>query len=208
MQEISMYIPKAFKEDRVEVLHDKMKSCGLATLISQTADGLIASHIPLLVDPNPAPYGTLFGHIARANPQAADAAGEALAIFAGPDSYITPSWYVTKQQTGKVVPTWNYVAVHAYGPIEFIDDPKQTLEYVTKLTDFYESGRTEQWAVTDAPEDFIASMVRQIIGLRMPIRRLEGKWKLGQNRPLDDRIGVAHGLEQEAKSELAAITRP
>ena len=119
--ETSMYIPKPFKEERIEVLHDAIRRAGLATLVSMTADGLVASHVPLLLDSEPAPYGTLLGHLARPNAQARGAIGEALAIFLGPDSYITPSWYATKRETGKVVPTWNYVGVHAYGPVEFID---------------------------------------------------------------------------------------
>jgi transcriptional regulator len=118
-----MYLPAHFAETRIDVLHDAICRAGLATLVSLTADGLIASHVPLLLEPEPAPYGTLIGHIARPNPQARGAIGEALAIFHGPDGYITPSYYATKRETGKVVPTWNYVAIHAYGTLEFIDDP-------------------------------------------------------------------------------------
>jgi transcriptional regulator len=136
-----MYIPQPFREDRIDVLHDAIRHAGLATLVSLAADGLIASHIPLLLDAKPAPYGTLLGHLARPNPQARGAIGDALAIFVGPDAYITPSWYATKQQTGKVVPTWNYVAIHAYGPVEFIDDPAHAREHVAQLTERQEQGR-------------------------------------------------------------------
>jgi transcriptional regulator len=203
-----MYIPEPFKEERIGVLHDAIRSAGLATLVSLAADGLIASHIPLLLDPEPAPYGMLLGHLARPNPQARGAIGDALAIFLGPDSYIAPSWYATKRETGKVVPTWNYVAIHAYGPLEFIDDPAHTREHVMQLTERHERDRLIPWAVSDAPEDFIASLVRGIIGFRLTIKRLEGKWKMGQNRPLADRVGVANGLAEMGRFDMAALARP
>jgi transcriptional regulator len=203
-----MYIPEAFKEERVEVLHEAIRAAGLATLVSLTSDGLIASHIPLLLDPAPAPYGTLLGHLARPNPQARGAIGKALAIFLGPDSYVTPSWYATKRETGKVVPTWNYVAIHAYGPLEFIDDPVHTHEHITQLTEPYERDRPIPWAASDAPEDFIANLVRGIIGFRLTINRLEGKWKMGQNRPRADRVGVANGLAEAGRFDMAALARP
>lgn len=202
-----MYVPQSFKEGRVDVLHDAIRRAGLATLVSLTADGLIASHIPLLLDPEPAPYGTLLGHLARPNPQAQGAIGEALAIFLGPDAYITPSWYATKRETGRVVPTWNYVAIHAYGLLEFIDDPVHARDHITRLTRRHEEGRPVPWAPSDAPEDFIAGLVRGIIGFRLTIARLEGKWKMSQNRPLPDRIGAADGLESEGKPEVAALVR-
>jgi len=203
-----MYVPQAFKEERIDVLHDAIRRAGLATLVTLTADGLIASHVPLLLDPEPAPYGTLLGHLARPNPQARRSVGEALAIFLGPDAYITPSWYATKRQNGKVVPTWNYVAIHAYGPLEFIDDPAHARQHITHLTDHHEGDRPAPWAVTDAPEDFIQSMVKRIIGFRLTITRLQGKWKMSQNRPMEDRTGVATGLKVEGKHDLAELVRP
>jgi transcriptional regulator len=203
-----MYVPPSFNEDRIDVIHDAIRGAGLATLVTLTADGLIASHVPLLLDVEPAPYGTLLGHLARANPQARGATGEALAIFLGPDAYITPSWYATKQQTGKVVPTWNYVAVHAYGRLEFIDDPTHVREHIAHLTKHHEADRAAPWAVTDAPEDFIQGMVKGIIGFRLTITRLQGKWKMSQNRPMQDRSGVAAGLEGEGKHDLAELVRP
>ncbi len=132
-----MYQPSAFREDRIEVLHAAIGQARLATLITLTQDGLIASHVPMLLDPEPGPYGTLLGHLARPNPQGRGAVAglDALAIFQGPDAYITPSWYETKRQTGKVVPTWNYVAVHAYGPVTFFDDTERLREIVTRLTE-------------------------------------------------------------------------
>jgi len=194
-----------FKEDRIAVLHDAIRASGLATLVTMTPDGLIASHVPLLLDPDPAPYGTLIGHLARPNPQARGAIGEALAIFQGPDAYITPSWYATKRETGKVVPTWNYVAIHAAGPITFFDDPDHLLDVVTRLTENQESSRSAPWAVSDAPEDFLQGMLKGIVGFAIPLTRLEGKWKMSQNRPAEDRAGVIAGLTAEGREEVAAL---
>jgi len=202
-----MYVPEAFSEKRLDVLHEAIRNAGLATLVSLTADGLIASHVPLLLDPEPAPYGSLLGHLARPNPQARGAVGDALAIFLGPDAYVTPSWYATKRETGKVVPTWNYAAVHAYGPLEFFDDPVRLREHVTRLTRRHEEGRPNPWMPSDAPADFIAGMLRGIIGFRLTIARLDGKWKMNQNRPPQDRIGAADGLDAEGKAEVAALVR-
>lgn len=200
-----MYVPPLFKEARVDVLHDVIRRTGLATLITNTADGLIASHVPMLLDAEPAPYGTLIGHLARPNPQARGAIGEALAIFQGPEAYITPSWYETKRETGKVVPTWNYVAIHAYGTVEFFDDGERLHNVVTRLTARQEAPRTAPWAVIDAPADFIDVMLKGIIGFAMPIARLEGKWKMSQNRPPADRAGVVDGLGADGREDVAAL---
>ena len=200
-----MYNPPLFKEDRIEVLHDAMRRTGLATLVTQTDGGLIASHVPLLLDPEPAPYGTLIGHLARPNPQARGAIGEGLAIFQGLDAYITPSRYATKRQNGKVVPTWNYVAIHAYGAVEFFNDPERLRDVVTRLTQRHEAGRVQPWAVTDAPPDFIDGMLKGIVGFAIPITRLEGKWEMSQNRPAEDRAGVISGLEAEQRQEVADL---
>jgi transcriptional regulator len=200
-----VYIPPLHKEDRIDVLHEAIRGTGLATLVTTTPDGLIASHIPLLLDPEPAPYGTLIGHLARPNPQARGATGEALVIFQGPEAYITPSWYATKRETAKVVPTWNYVAVHAYGTIEFFDDKERLRDVVTRLTRRQEEARAEPWAVTDAPADFIDMMLKGIVGLALPITRLEGKWKMSQNRPAEDRAGVVAGLTAEERQDVAAL---
>jgi transcriptional regulator len=130
---------------------------------------------------------------------------EALAIFAGPHAYITPSWYETKRQTGKVVPTWNYVAIHAYGRLRFIDDPERARANVTGLTKRHEANRAKPWAVTDAPPDFIAAMLKAIVAFELTITRLEGKWKMSQNRPAEDRAGVVAGLTADGSTEVAAI---
>ena len=201
-----MYIPPHFIEDRVEVLHDAIRNGGLATLVTMTADGMIASHLPLLLDPDPAPYGTLVGHLARANPQTktTDIAVQAMVVFHGPDGYVSPSLYATKRETEKVVPTWNYVAIHAYGTIAFFDDPERLLGVVTRLTEKHETPRAQPWAVTDAPADFVQGMLRAIVGISIPIARLEGKYKLSQNRPTADHAGIVSGLEADGKTDLAA----
>ena len=200
-----MYVPPLHKEDRIDVLHDAIRRTGLATLVTLTQDGLIASHVPMLLDADPAPYGTLVGHLARPNPQARGAIGEALAIFQGPEAYITPSWYETKRATGKVVPTWNYVTIHAYGTVEFFDDPERLRDVVTRLTERQEMPRAEPWAVTDAPADFIDVMLKGIVGFALPISRLEGKWKMSQNRPAEDRAGVIAGLQSDGREDVAGL---
>jgi transcriptional regulator len=204
-----MYLPKDFKEDRVSVLHGAIREARLGTLVTVGTDGIEAAHLPMLVDPEPAPFGTLKGHVARANPQwrRATAGASALAIFLGPDAYITPAWYETKKQNGKVVPTWNYVAVHAYGPLTFYEDADRLLALVTKLTETHEAGRTAPWAVSDAPKDYIAGMLKAIVGFELPIARLEGKWKMSQNRPAADRAGVVAGLTTEGGPKEAAVAK-
>ena len=200
-----MYIPPLHEEDHVDVLHDAIRRTGLATLVTLTDAGLIASHVPMLLDAEPAPYGTLIGHLARPNPQARGALGEALAIFQGPEGYITPSWYATKRATGKVVPTWNYVAIHAYGALRVIDDAEWLRALVTRLTETHEAGRAAPWAVSDAPADYIAGMLKAIVGFELPVARLEGKWKMSQNRPAEDRAGVVEGLKREGGAKEAAV---
>ncbi|MDI3309143.1 MAG: FMN-binding negative transcriptional regulator [Acetobacteraceae bacterium] len=200
-----MYNPAQFREDRVPVLQDAIRQSGLGTLITYGPDGLIATHAPMRLTEGPGPYGTLWGHVSRANSQWRRSAPDidALAIFLGPDAYVSPAWYETKRQTGKVVPTWNYVAIHAYGPAEFFDDPDRLLEVVTSLTDTHEArlaGQAERWAVSDAPPDFVRAQLKGIVGFRLPIARLEGKWKMSQNRPEQDRAGVVAGLAAQGGS--------
>jgi transcriptional regulator len=201
-----LYVPPHFKEDRIDVLHDAIRRAGLATLVTLNADGLVASHLPLLLDPAPAPYGTLVGHLARANQQlrGIDTNVPALVIFEGPDGYITPSWYGAKRETGKVVPTWNYAAIHAYGTLELFDDPARLLDVVTRLTDKHEAGRARPWAVGDAPDDFVQGMLRGIVGIALPVSRLEGKAKMSQNRPATDLPGIVQGLREDDRMDLAA----
>ena len=148
-----MYVPPAFREDDLAALHATMREVRLANFVTATDEGLVATPLPLLLAPEEGPYGTLYGHLARANPQwRLPPTGDAMALFQGPDAYVTPSWYPSKLEHGKVVPTWNYVAVHAYGPAEFFEDADRLLGVVTRLTDLHERSRAEPWAVTDAPE--------------------------------------------------------
>jgi transcriptional regulator len=210
LEAAAVYIPAHFNEPRVDVLHDFIRASGLATLVSMTANGLIASHAPLMLDPDPAPYGTLIGHLAKPNPhaRAADPGVQTLVIFQGPDGYITPSYYAAKQEHGKVVPTWNYSTVHAYGTLEAFDDPDRLLEVVTRLTNRNETIREKPWAVSDAPADFVQGMLRGIVGISLPIARLEGKVKMSQNRPASDITGVIEGLRHDGMDDLAkAVVR-
>ncbi|HEV7318968.1 MAG TPA: FMN-binding negative transcriptional regulator [Ensifer sp.] len=195
-----MYTPPAFKEETLSVLHAIIEAASLATLVTATADGLMATPLPLLLDRDEGPHGTLYGHVARANPQGSTAPiGQAMATFSGPDAYISPSWYASKREHGKVVPTWNYVAVHAYGEAEFFSDEDRLLDIVTRLTNRHEAGRSEPWRVDDAPPVFIKAQLRGIIGLRLPIDRLDGKRKMSQNRSAEDRAGVAAGLKESPR---------
>ena len=202
-----MFTPSHFIEDRLDVLHGMIDRSRLATLVTQGGNGLLASHVPVMLDPAGGPNGSLYGHLSRGNSQGlgSDPAIPALAIFTGPDAYITPSWYPTKQQHGKVVPTWNYVAVHAYGEIEFFDDAPRLLELVTRLTDKHETGRAEPWAVSDAPADYIDAQLKGIIGFRLAISRLEGKSKMSQNKSDEDRSGVIDGLKDDGEHAVVDI---
>jgi len=195
-----MYTPPAFRLDDRDDIRAVIRAARLANFVTATADGVQATPLPLYLDESEGEHGVLYGHLSRANPQwRMPAIGDGLAIFMGPDAYVTPSWYATKQETGKVVPTWNYVAVHAYGPVEFFDDTARLLEVVTRLTDRHEGERQAPWAVSDAPSDFVQAQLRGIVGMRMPLHRLEGKRKLSQNRPAGDRAGVAAGLAQSER---------
>ncbi|HET6182333.1 MAG TPA: FMN-binding negative transcriptional regulator [Acetobacteraceae bacterium] len=200
-----MYTPPAFAEKNQERLHALIEAAPFATLVTLTGAGLIASHVPLLLDRSAGEHGTLIGHLARPNPQASTTRSEveALAIFLGPQFYVTPSWYPTKRETGKVVPTWNYVAIHVYGRLQFFDEPERLLAIVTRLTNRHEGAREKPWAVSDAPADFVAGMLRGIVGFEIAITRIEGKAKMSQNRPAADRVGVIAGLRDEGHAELA-----
>lgn len=190
-----MYIPPAFRDDDLASLHATMRASRLSNLVTTTVDGLIATPLPLFLSETEGSHGVLYGHLAKANSQWKLApTGEAMAIFMGPDAYVTPSWYATKAETQKVVPTWNYMAVHAYGPVEFFEDADRLLDVVTRLTKLHEQPRAKPWAVSDAPKTFIHSQLRGIVGLRLPITRLDGKRKLSQNRTAEDRAGVIAGL--------------
>jgi transcriptional regulator len=204
-----MYNPPQFREERVPVLQELIRQHGFATLVTTGADGLTADHLPLELDADRGPFGTLIGHVARANPvwrrRANDADG--LAVFHGPQTYISPAWYPTKRESGKVVPTWNYVVVHAHGPIRAIEDRAWLRALVERLTKRYESARPDPWHVADAPEEFIEGLLKGIVGIEMPITRLEGKWKVSQNRPAADRDGVAANLRALGDLHHSAMAR-
>ncbi|HAJ13879.1 MAG TPA: transcriptional regulator [Comamonadaceae bacterium] len=191
-----MYLPASFRQDDLGEMHRQIRATPFALLTSAGTDGVQASHLPLLLEPDEGEFGTLYGHFARANPHWCELRGgaEGLAIFSGPDAYISPSWYPGKAEHGKVVPTWNYIAVHARGPVQLIEDRESLLQIVSRLSDQHEAGRPQPWAVSDAPDDYLAAMLRAIVGFALPIRRLEGKWKLGQNRSPADQVGVRQGL--------------
>jgi transcriptional regulator len=204
-----VYQPPHFREDRLELQHALIRSHPLGTLITLGPSGLVASHLPFLVDAAASPRGTLRGHLARANRQwqELDPLLEALVIFQGPNLYISPSWYQTKRETGKVVPTWNYAVVHAYGRPRVVDDQQWLARHVFELTTINEAGRTEPWSVTDAPANFIDAQLRGIVGLEIEITRLEGKWKVSQNRPQPDRVGVVDGLLRQADEPSLAMAQ-
>jgi transcriptional regulator len=195
-----MYNSPAFREEDLSAIRQMMRESRLSTLVTMTAEGLVATPLPLFLDETEGEFGTLYGHLAKANPQwKLPPSCDALVIFAGPDAYITPSWYASKREHGKVVPTWNYEAVHAYGPTEFFEDEDRLRDAVTRLTNLYERPRARSWAVTDAPDSFIKGQLRGIVGIRVPIARIEGKRKMSQNRPEADREGVAAGLAQSER---------
>jgi transcriptional regulator len=202
-----MYVPAHFEETRVEVMHDLIRTHPFATLVTLTADGLAANHIPLELHTDPPPFGTLRGHIARANSLWRERSAEvnSLAIFQGPNRYISPAWYPTKEETGKVVPTWNYAVVHAHGPLKVIEDRDWLRQLVTRLTDHHESSRSKPWSVSDAPEEYIEKTLEAIVGLEIPIARLVGKWKVSQNRPAKDQSGVVENLLQEDDDSSKAM---
>jgi transcriptional regulator len=200
-----MYTPAAFREDRPEILHPLIRSARLATLVSNGADGVPeVTHLPLSLTAD----GTrLIGHLARANPhvQGLAAAGRAVAIFRGPEAYVSPNWYPGKAEHHKVVPTWNYEAVHAAGPVELVEDPAALHAIVSELTREKEAAQPRPWAVADAPEPFVAGQLRAIIGLVLRIETLIGKRKLSQNRPAADRDGATAGLAASADPRDQAV---
>ena len=200
-----MYQPAHFTESRPEVLHALMRAHPFATLVTLDAGGLNANHLPFEYDPEPAPFGTLRAHVARNNPLWRELVQgvEALVIFQGEHGYITPSWYPGKAENGKVVPTYNYMVVHAKGALQVMDDPLWLRAFLGRLTDRFEAPRAQPWAVEDAPADYVEAMLKAIIGIEIPVASLIGKWKVSQNRSADDRAGVVAGLEQDGQHALA-----
>jgi transcriptional regulator len=205
-----LYLPAHFKETRIEVLHALMRDRPLATLVTSCAEGLVANHIPLETLSDPAPLGSIRGHIARANPLWRDYRDgtEALAIFQGPEVYISPSLYPSKTQTGEVVPTWDYAVVHARGVMRFINDAAWLRSFVGGLTAAHEASRHQPWKIGDAPREYIDKMLSLIVGFEFSILSLTGKWKVSQNRTLADQQGVVKGLQDASDAdshEIAAM---
>ena len=207
-----MYTPAAFRETRPEVIEAAIAAHPLAALVTIGAQGLDATHIPLLYSRDEGlgvGLGVLRGHMARANSQWRDhvAGTEALAIFQGPQHYVSPRWYPSTAEHGKVVPTWNYVVVHARGTLSFHHDPEWLLENVRALTDEHERSNPAPWRVADAPPEYIASLLKAIVGVEMRVTGVEGKWKVSQNRPVADREGVAASLQNLDSGDAREIAR-
>lgn len=210
-----MYLPAHFKETRGDVLHALMREHPFATLVAHDGRQLTANHLPLHLISDSEPRGLLQGHLARANPlwqRAADA--DVLAIFQGPQAYVTPSWYETKRLHGKAVPTWNYVVVQARGRLRVIDDAAWLRQQMHALVTSHEAAFAEPWAIADAPPDYIDGMLKAVVGIEIAITELTGKWKVSQNQPAGNRAGVVAGLRQRgaenasAMAELVAGTMP
>lgn len=205
-----MYQPPHFREDDLAAQHALIRAHPLGLLITAGAGGLLANPVPFLIDPHAAPLGMLSAHLARANPQwqAVRDGAEALVVFQGADAYVTPSWYPTKAETGKVVPTWDYVVVEVRGAARSIEDAAWLRAHVEALTDRHEAGRVPPWKVDDAPEPFVAAQLRAIVGIEIAISAIAGKWKVSQNRPEADREGVVRGMAADAvDSEMVDFVR-
>ena len=201
-----MYLPDHFRVDDVAEMHALIRAHPFAALVSAGASGLYGTHLPTVLKEE-GPFGTIECHLSRANPHWKDLAegGEAMMIFQGAEAYVTPNWYATKRETGKVVPTWNYAVVHAYGKPAVMQDAAWLRRHVGELTDQQERGEAQPWAVTDAPERYIEVMLRGIVGFRFEIARLEGKWKMSQNREMQDRAGVVTGLGARREGDDAEV---
>lgn len=199
-----LYIPPAFRETDAAILQAEIRSIGFCSLTTVGPDGPLVSHVPVFLDTSVGPLGQLRCHVARANPQwrDSDLTKSALAVFMGPDAYVSPSLYPSKKEHGKAVPTWNYVAICARGTLEIIGERDALLAHVAELSDRHESALPEPWQVSDAPADYIEKQLRAIVGFRLTIEALEGKMKLSQNRSEADRASVAAGLS--ASDDLQA----
>ena len=202
-----MYLPKHFEQAERELLIALMRERPLATLIVTTAEGTTADLIPLEFAPTEGEHGTLRGHVARANPLWRHAGAPALAVFTGPEAYISPGWYASKQEHGKVVPTWNYTMVQARGVLCAVDDAAWLRALVGRLTDHHEAKLAKPWQVSDAPDDYVQQMLRAIVGIEIPLDSLVGKWKVSQNRSRADREGTAKGLAT-SQPAMAALVAP
>jgi transcriptional regulator len=203
-----MYIPRSFAESDRDALHGFIERHPLGALVTASVThGFFATHLPLLLDREQGPFGVLQGHVARANPhhELAASGESALVIFSGPDAYVTPSWYPSKQEHGKVVPTWNYIAVHATGVLRFNDDRDFLMAHLDRLTDRHEASQSHPWAMHDAPLDYLEQLARATVGVEIEITSLEGKFKLSQNRSAADAHGVIAGLEASSSAHDRAV---
>ena len=202
-----MYLPKHFEERDPERLRSHIQRYPLGSLVTATESGLDANHIPFVFADTGSAAGTLHGHMARANPLWREGVRDAavLVIFQGPNSFISPSWYPSKRENARVVPTWNYAVVHVHGVLRFVDDPAWVRSHVEALTREHEEKRDPPWAVTDAPADFVEKMVAAVVGIEISITQMVGKWKVSQNRSIFDRVSVVEALKREAAPSGAAI---
>ena len=202
-----MYLPSHFSETDLAVLHALMQANPLASLVTLTSDGVNADHIPLLLAPAEGACGVLRGHVARSNPvwQRTLPQSDVLAIFQGIDQYISPTWYPTKHEHGKAVPTWNYAVVHATGKLRVVDDPVWLRAQLSLLTQQHEEAMPQPWSIHDAPFDYIEKMIAAVVGIEIVITQLQGKWKVSQNQPAQNREGVVAGLLETGKTDAAAM---
>ena len=200
-----MYTPKSYREERLEVLHALMAAHPLGALVRMSEDGLCADHLPFeIAPPTPdAPFGTLRAHVARANPLWRGDGVETMVIFQGPHAYITPAWYAEKELSGEEVPTFDYAVVHAHGKLKVIEEPAWLLDFLTRLTNRHEADQPQPWQVGDAPPAFIDKLLKAIVGIEIPLARLEGKWKMEQKNSAQDRTRVARELSRDGMPEAA-----
>lgn len=199
-----MYIPPHFANRDVSQLHDAIEAYSFALVVTGSNDNLVASHLPLLLDRDAGLQGTLLGHFARANGHWRSAASQqTLVVFSGPHAYISPTWYAAE----RVVPTWNYIAVHAHGRLELIEDRAEVLALLERTVEHFESSQPQPWRLTDQPAEFVERLAGQIVGFRIPIDQLEGKWKLNQNHPQERRERVIAALRGQESADSLAIAR-
>jgi transcriptional regulator len=202
-----MHIQSTFRENDIDRLHALIGEYPLATLVTRSAEGLDANHIPLQLDPQAGKQGVLRGHVARGNPVWQDAGNEpeVLVIFQGGNLYISPNWYANKRETGKGVPTWNYIAVHVSGVLRIHDNPVWLRSHLESLTAVHEAAQAQPWQLSDAPQDYLEKMIKAVVGIEIEIRRIDGKFKLNQNRPLQDRQSVIAALQSGSDIKAAQM---
>ncbi|MCM5682659.1 FMN-binding negative transcriptional regulator [Schlegelella sp. S2-27] len=202
-----MYTPKHFEEHDPGVLHGLIRAYPLGTWVTSAGGELLVNHVPFLLHAERGEHGTLVAHVPRANPvwQSFSREQPSAVVFQGPQAYVSPSWYPSKHANGKAVPTWNYAVVHAHGMPRVIDDPLWLLAHVSELSDTHEAGHAVPWKVSDAPTDFIEKLLAVLVGIEIPIARLEGKWKVSQNRPRHDKLGILAGLQARGGEDSRAM---